>query len=66
MKLVSQFARIVCSERVLMRRSCARTHVRAKTRQAEFRHSLQALGVNKMGHRERILAAVKALPANNY
>jgi len=30
--------------------------------ESEFRHSLEALGVNKMGHRERILVAVKNLP----
>ena len=30
--------------------------------EAEFRHSLESLGVNKMGHREKILVAVKNLP----
>ena len=28
--------------------------------EAEFRHSLQQLGISKMGHREKILLAVKA------
>ena len=31
--------------------------------ESEFRNSLEMLGVNKMGHRERILVAVKNLPA---
>jgi hypothetical protein len=37
--------------------------VMVRSDEAEFRRSLESLGVNKMGHRERILGAVKQLPA---
>lgn len=32
--------------------------------EAEFRRSLESLGVNKMGHRERIIVALKQLPVH--